>query len=230
MSVSDYLVHSIHRESWLFSHKIEKDKPMTAYERFLERYETGRIPWNAELPPPEVIDLVAEMSPGRALDLGCGYGRSTIYLAQKGWQADGIDFVPQAIAEARRRAEAAGVLAQAHFHVGSVGKLDFLEGAYQFALDVGCLHALSEEAMQGYRSGLQRLLEPGAVYLLFAHLRAEDEPIDEDKPRGITEAMVRQLFADGFTLERTELGWTQVEDKPPWQSGWFWWRRVKIHR
>jgi hypothetical protein len=77
---------------------------------------------------------------------------------------------------------------------------------------------------------LQRLLEPGAIYLLFAHLRAEDEPIDEDKPRGVTEATVRQLFADGFTLERAELGWTQVEDKPPWQSGWFWWRRVKIHR
>lgn len=77
---------------------------MSSYERFIERYETERIPWDDPLPPPEVIQLAARLPAGRALDLGCGFGRAAIYLAQQGWSADGIDFVAQAIDEAQRRA------------------------------------------------------------------------------------------------------------------------------
>lgn len=77
--------------------------------RFTERYTNGQVPWDDSLPPPEVQALVATLPPGRALDLGCGYGRTAIYLAQHGWQVDAIDFVPQAIAEAEKRAMAAGV-------------------------------------------------------------------------------------------------------------------------
>ena len=198
----------------------------TAYETFLERYESGRVPWSHELPPPEVIDLIAMLSPGRGLDLGCGYGRSARYLAQKGWLADGVDFVELAIVEARAQAEKAGLSERVQFHMGSVAEMPFLTAEYDLAIDVGCMHSLTEEQQQGYRDELLRLLPAGAVYLLFAHLRGEDEVVDEDKPRGITENEIRQLFSTGFVLEKVELGWTQVEDKPAWQSGWFWWRRV----
>ena len=78
-------------------------------DKFQERYESGRIPWDHELPPPEVISALAERPAGRALDLGCGLGRAAIYLAQRGWQVDAVDFVPLAIEQASQRAEAAGV-------------------------------------------------------------------------------------------------------------------------
>jgi len=198
----------------------------SAYETFLERYESGQIPWNHELPPPEVLALVAEMEPGRGLDLGCGYGRTALYLAQKGWQADGVDFVAQAIEEARRRAETAAMADRAHFHHGSVADLHFLTAHYDLAIDVGCMHSLTAEEQQAYRDELLRLLAAGAVYLLFAHLQDEAEAEKEDKPRGIGEAEITQLFTPGFVLERAEMGWTEVEDKPPWRSGWFWFRRV----
>jgi len=42
--------------------------------------------------------------PGRALDLACGEGRNSIYLAQQGWQVTGADFSPVAIAKAERLA------------------------------------------------------------------------------------------------------------------------------
>lgn len=200
----------------------------TAYETFLERYESGRIPWNHELPPPEVMALVAELPPGRGLDLGCGYGRSALYLAQKGWQADGVDFIEQAIVEARTRAERAGLAEQVQYHVGSVAEMGFLTAVYTLAIDVGCMHSLTQEQQVGYRDELLRLLTPHAIYILFAHLRAEEDEIVEDKPRGITENEIMALFAPGFVLERVEFGWTQVEDKPPWQSGWFWWRRKEL--
>ena len=88
------------------------DEP-SAYDRFRERYEEGRVPWDDPLPPPEIMALAAELSPGRGLDLGCGFGRATIYLAYRGWRMDGVDFIPQAIAIAQQRAETAGVAGRA---------------------------------------------------------------------------------------------------------------------
>lgn len=189
--------------------------------RFTERYTSGQIPWDEALPPPEVQEMVATLPPGRALDLGCGYGRTSIYLAQHGWQVDGVDFVPQAIEGAQERAEAANVAAKAHFHVGSVADLAFLPGPYDLAIDVGCMHSLGEPALEAYRDGLQRLLRPGAFYLLFAHLR--DEVSDEEPYRWVNEAFVRGLLAD-FTLEKSELGVTVVNENS-WRSGWFWYKR-----
>lgn len=195
------------------------------YQRFAERYAAGPVPWDNPEPPPEVIALTAVLPPGRALDLGCGYGRTTIYLAQHGWQADGVDFIPQAIAAARERAEAAGVADRVTFYEASVAELGFLHGRehgrYQLAIDVGCMHALSEPQRLAYRDELMHLLEPGATYLLFARLGARD---GEEGPRGIEETAVLSLFTADFTLEKSEIGVTHVEDKS-WQSGWFWYRR-----
>ena len=193
----------------------------TPYERFVTRYESGEVPWDDSLPPPEVQALVSDLPVGRALDLGCGYGRTSIYLAQHGWHVDGIDFVPQAVAEATQRAMAAGVAQQVRFHHASVTDLAFLEGPYSLAVDIGCMHALDDVGLQSYRDGLLSLLAPGATYLLFVRLRDESE-VAETGPRGILEGEVYDLFKDTFHLTKKEYGLTTAEGKAPWRSGWFW--------
>lgn len=195
------------------------------FDKFSERYENGHIPWDNPLPPPEIIALEGELSPGRALDLGCGYGRVAIYLALRGWSVDGIDFIPQAIEVARQRADGAGVTDMARFHVASAADLDFLVLPYNLAIDIGCMHSFTEELLRGYKSQLCRLLVPDGRFVLFAHLRGEDEVVDDDDPRGIPEAAIMDLLQGEFHLERVERGVTQVEDRPPWNSGWFWFRR-----
>lgn len=194
------------------------------FQRFVERYEAGAVPWDDVLPPPEVVALVAELSAGRALDLGCGFGRASIYLAQQGWQVDGVDFVPQAVAEAQRRAAAVHVAERIQFHAASVAELGFLTKAYDLVLDVGCLHALSEAQQAGYATHLRRLLRQGGRYLLFARLQ-EEGVADGDGPRGMMETAVSALFANGFTLERVEKSVTEMSDSA-WSSAWFWLRRL----
>lgn len=190
-------------------------------ERFAERYASGEVPWDDVLPPPEVMAQADDLEPGRALDLGCGYGRTSIYLAQHGWRVDGVDFVPQAIDGARARAADAGVSERINFHVHSVSELDFLDGPYDLAVDVGCLHALDEEEQRGYARGVRNLLRPGGRYLLFARLR-QPTADDEEGPRGIPEETIYALFAADFRLERVEHGETEAVDRPAWASGWFW--------
>jgi 2-polyprenyl-3-methyl-5-hydroxy-6-metoxy-1,4-benzoquinol methylase len=56
--------------------------------------------------------LVAEASrltPGTALDVGCGEGGDVIWLAQQGWTATGADFSANGLARAARNATEAGV-------------------------------------------------------------------------------------------------------------------------
>ena len=68
--------------------------------------------WDRTLPPPGLVELIegpSRLPPRRALDLGCGTGTETIYLARHGWDATGVDLVPRALAIARRRAARAGV-------------------------------------------------------------------------------------------------------------------------
>ncbi len=196
------------------------------YERFAERYAAQDVPWDAELPPPEIMAVVEEeREPGRALDLGCGYGRTAIYLAQHGWQVDGVDFVPDAIAEANRRAQKAGVADKARFHVGSVAELGFLDGRYDLAIDVGCLHALPPNQLRRCHAGLKRLLRPGALYLLYTRLQEEDTAPEADGPRGIPQEEITALFSDGFALDNLEIGVTEMPGRAPWKSAWFWFHK-----
>lgn len=196
---------------------------MKKHERMEEIYESGSIPWDQTDPPPEVIALAANLPAGRALDLGCGFGRAAIFLAQQGWQVDGVDFVDQAIQEARVRATQAGVSDRAHFFQSSVIKLDFLQDSYDFALDVGCAHGLTLDELRSYHQQLLRLLKPGAIFLLFAHLNEEAEESEERK--WMDETYLRSLFSQGFHLEKVEHGQTQVNDQVPWRSAWFWFRK-----
>jgi SAM-dependent methyltransferase len=197
---------------------------MSHYDRMKERYLAGAVPWDDPEPPPEVLALVPQLAPGRALDLGCGYGRATIFLARHGWQVDAVDFIPEAIAEAASRTEAAGLKERVQFYEARVSELGFLHGRYDFALDVGCMHSLDESELKSYAAGLRRLLRPGAIYLLYARL-AEGDQDTNNGPRGVPEHLVKSLFAEGLALERFIPGETTVEDQPVWASAWFYFRR-----
>ncbi|MFW5709655.1 MAG: class I SAM-dependent methyltransferase [Chloroflexota bacterium] len=68
---------------------------------FVQRYDAQDVPWDAGITPPEIVRVVQELAPGGALDLGCGTGTNVRYLLEHGWQANGIDFVPQAVEQAQ---------------------------------------------------------------------------------------------------------------------------------
>ena len=88
------------------------------------------------------------------------------------------------------------------------------------------MHSFTDEMLTAYRDEITRLLRSGGQYVLFAHLRDAAEPEGEDGPRGIAETTIHDLLRGAFRLERVERGVTQVEDRPPWNSAWFWFRRV----
>ncbi|HSV41572.1 MAG TPA: class I SAM-dependent methyltransferase [Nocardioidaceae bacterium] len=70
-----------------------------------ERYAAAPLVWSAE-PNQFVAAELADLPPGRALDLACGEGRNAIWLTSLGWQVTGVDFSPVAIDKAQRLSSA----------------------------------------------------------------------------------------------------------------------------
>jgi SAM-dependent methyltransferase len=64
--------------------------------------------WTGE-PNRFVIEELAELPAGRALDLAAGEGRNAVWLAGRGWRVTAVDFSPVAVGKGRRLAEAHGV-------------------------------------------------------------------------------------------------------------------------
>ena len=51
-----------------------------------------------------LVEFAKTLKPGRALDVGMGQGRNTIYLAQQGWQVTGFDLSETGVKLAREQA------------------------------------------------------------------------------------------------------------------------------
>ena len=65
-----------------------------------ERYAAAELVWSAG-PNQFVESELADLPPGRALDLACGEGRNARWLAGRGWQVTAMDFSSVAVAKAR---------------------------------------------------------------------------------------------------------------------------------
>jgi 2-polyprenyl-3-methyl-5-hydroxy-6-metoxy-1,4-benzoquinol methylase len=73
-----------------------------------ERYSGEEKIWSGD-PNPQLVTEVSRLTPGTALDVGCGEGGDVIWLARQGWRVTGADFSANGLARAARHAEEAGV-------------------------------------------------------------------------------------------------------------------------
>jgi SAM-dependent methyltransferase len=154
-------------------------------------YRLGLTPWDSDAVPTRVVEVVDERSSaGRALDLGCGTGRDAVYLAERGWTVTGIDGVEQAIDGARERSQNAGV--DVNWILGDVTQLDILglQEGFDFVLDRGCFHGLSDTGRERCAQGVTGLTGPGARLLMYAF---QPRALGLG-PRGITAEEVQERF------------------------------------
>lgn len=138
--------------------------------RYHQTYAAGGKTWETEQPNEVVTQLVSGLVTDKRtqaiLDLGCGEGRDSIWLASEGYKVVGVDVSSAALSKARERA------------VNEDLDVDFLERdviylrgiedrSYDLALNMGCLHMLDLEIDR--RMHLQRvfeILKPGGSFLV----------------------------------------------------------------
>jgi len=82
--------------------------PPNSQAEWNARYLESEQIWSGN-PNAALVREVAGLTPGTALDLGCGEGADAIWLARQGWQVTGVDVSDVALDRARQHADAAGV-------------------------------------------------------------------------------------------------------------------------
>ena len=118
---------------------------MTIEERYRERYKSRDTPWDAGQPDFNLIEVVSKnpILSGKVLDIGCGTGDNSIWLAQNRFQVIGTDISDIAIEKAKEKASKANV--ECDFILIDFPK-NKIEGApFGFVFDRGCFHSFSSE-------------------------------------------------------------------------------------
>ena len=130
-------------------------------------------PWGA-YPPESIVRGVMRQYGGmsdrslvRALDVGCGPGANTWFLAREGFSVCGIDGSPTAIERARARLTSEGL--SADLRVGDfTDQIPWPDSTFDLALDCAALYA---NPLRGIRSAVRevhRVLKPGGSFISLA--------------------------------------------------------------
>lgn len=129
-------------------------------------YRFGTPPWVGDARS-ELVRLVESgvLSPGRAIDLGCGEGDNAIFLARQGFDVTAVDFAPSGIAKAKAKARKAGV--DIDFVVDDLTRLSKVDGQFDVLVDYGTFDDLNAKQRAAYVRHIVPLARPGAKFLLW---------------------------------------------------------------
>ncbi|MCP2255346.1 Thiopurine S-methyltransferase (TPMT) [Prauserella aidingensis] len=174
-------------------------------ETFESAYAEGTAGWVIGEPQPAIptLERTGRIT-GRVFGAGCGAGEHTIHLAARGYDVLGIDFSNAAVELARRTAAERGV--RAAFDVADAVTLgDGTRGGdlgapFDTILDSALFHVFGAEGRRRYADALHRVTRPGSTVHVLALAETEEPGFG---PR-ISDAAIREAFADGWTIEELE--------------------------
>ncbi|MEC3982172.1 SAM-dependent methyltransferase [Amycolatopsis sp. H20-H5] len=130
-----------------------------------ERYGSRTAVWSGR-PNPQLVAETADLTPGKALDVGCGEGGDALWLASNGWQVTGVDF---SAAGLRRAADQAGPLGLAERIQWVRADLTDWTPAEQFDLISAQFMHLPAAQREALFARLADAVTPGGTLLIVGH-------------------------------------------------------------
>jgi SAM-dependent methyltransferase len=163
-----------------------------------ERYAEMEQVWSGQ-PNSVLVEQLAGLAPGRALDVGCGEGADAIWLAGRGWYVVALDVSQVALARAADAARQAGV----HIQWLHAGLVDAPLVAESFDVVSVQYPALRRSPGNDAERALVRAVAPGGLLLVVHHANID---ADEARAHGfdpadyVAPADVAALLDDGWQV------------------------------
>jgi len=169
-------------------------------------------PWEGG-PRSELVSLVESrrLDPAklpRAIDLGCGSGANSVFLAEHGFDVTGVDFSPVALSKARALATEHAVTVTFVQGDLTAGHIPGADGPFDLLVDYGTLDDLKGARRDAMAATIIRLAHPGATFLLwcFCAEPADLPLISFNGPSrlsgALTEREIARMFEKNFSIER----------------------------
>jgi 2-polyprenyl-3-methyl-5-hydroxy-6-metoxy-1,4-benzoquinol methylase len=198
----------------------EADRQMDIVERLMrERPDAYRAMFNniyrtdnpvfSTQPNALLVATIEQRKPGRALDIGIGQGRNSVFLALKGWDVTGFDASDEGIAIAQRNAARAGV---------KINALRETEAAFDYGADQWDLIVFTYEPFPitstAYVERLSTSLKPRGIIVVES--LAQEDATPNRTPVSIDPA---RLLAAFNTQQFRILRFEDTMAKSDWNAG-----------
>lgn len=185
-------------------------------EQWDDRYRSADLVWTAS-PNRFVVAALADVTPGRAMDLAAGEGRNAIWLAERGWQVTAVDFSAVGLARATRWAEELGVAERLVTEVADVTDFEPPAGAFD-AVVVAYLQVPAEPRRRALTAAAGAVAQGGRLVVvahdssnLAAGVGGPQEPAVLYTPEDIAADIAD---AGEWTYERAEVAEREVAAAP----------------
>ena len=124
------------------------------------------LAWHHADPTRFLSDIVqTESEPGTALDMGCGTGVDSVYLAKHGWKVTSLDFIQKALDMSKELAEQESV----GLNLVCTDVLEWNNSEkFDLLLDSGLLHNMPREKIPSYKARILSWLKPGGITIVFS--------------------------------------------------------------
>ncbi|WP_409274154.1 class I SAM-dependent methyltransferase [Neobacillus sp. SCS-31] len=171
------------------------------------------VPFFRNLPDENLVGYFKKglLTPGTALELGCGPGRNAFFLAQMGCQVDAIDSSREALDWGMERARHHKI--DVNFILGNIFEFNLINGSFDFVYDSGCFHHIPPHRRMGYLELVANALKPGGHFGLTCFVEGGElggsslSDLEVYKLRtlqgglGFTEKKIRYVFRDFEAVE-----------------------------
>jgi len=147
--------------------------------------------WEPDPSSPELAGLITGeliAKNAKILDVGCGGGLDTIFMAQCGFSAVGVDLSRKALEIARARGGKVHV--KVDWLLGSVFDLPIESQTIDFVMDRGLFHLVEDVDRPKYSSELFRVLSPQGCLLI----RGASKETGQERFNPITDEAIDRFF------------------------------------
>ena len=176
--------------------------------------QQDRIKWNkkfsempdllAPRPPAELVEKYLYEAPGKnALDLGCGGGRHTLFLSERGFHVDAVDISAVALEKLSKRVDPERVtLIEA-----DLDGFDLHKAQYDLIVKTNYLD-------RGLIVRAKKALKKGGIFIVETYLTdAENEKKDSNPDFLLQKGELKEIFSEGFEILEYREFWNESYEK-----------------